>query len=141
MIPEQIKTKDGCVQVQVLPWMQYIRYRARHHGVKYLFKNTSAGYPRIFSLGYYSSEMKEIVVAKVGNWRLRVKHEEGHANGLGHVMIRGDVMHPYGSKRGEHIHVCTYQLANAGKCTFGNVLSENCGEYRSGCPYLQRALQ
>ena len=102
MIPEQIKTKDGYVQIKVLSWLQYIKYRVELHGLEYLFERTSAGYPRFLSLGYYSKSKKEIVVAKVGNWQLRLKHEEGHADGLVHVWIRGDVMHPIGFLRGSN---------------------------------------
>lgn len=111
--PDHVKTKDGCIQIKVLPWLQYIKHRVSLHGVKYLFERTSAGYPRILSLGYYSRSKKEIVVAKFGNWQLRIKHEEGHANGLRHVWIRGDVMHPYGILRGTFKHTCTYIDANA----------------------------
>jgi len=139
--PRQVNTKNGHVRVLVLPWLQYIKLRIKRHGLGYLFEKTSAGYPRIFSLGYYSREHGEIVLAKIGNYQLRYEHGLGHANGKEHVWIDGDVMHPYGNRRGPHVHVCTYPLANAGKCTFDNVLSENCGEYRAGCPYLQRALK
>ncbi|MCK5216614.1 MAG: hypothetical protein KAJ93_02435 [Methanosarcinales archaeon] len=138
MIPDQIKTKDGCIKIKVLPWLQYIKYRVSLRGVGYMFERTSAGYPRVFSLGYYSKSMKEIVVAKVGNWRLRLEHEEGHANGFWHVMIRGDVMHPYGILRGAFKHTCSYIDANAGTCRYDNTVSMNC--YCNGmldsCVYL-----
>jgi len=138
-IPDQINTKDGCVQIKVLSWLQYIKYRVSLHGVKYLFERTSAGYPRICSLGYYSREHGEIVLAKVGNYRLRYQHELGHANGLKHVWIRGDVMHPYGILRDTFKHTCTYINANAGECKYNNTVSMNCycnGMFDS-CIYLQ----
>ena len=139
MIPDKIKTKDGCVQIKVLSWLQYIKYRVGLHEFKYLFEKTSAGYPMFLSLGYYSKSKKEIVVARVGNWQLRLKHEEGHANGMGHVCIRGDVMHPYGILRGKFQHTCTYIDANAGKCKYDNIVSIN--YYRNGmfdsCVYLE----
>lgn len=136
--PRHVNTKHGQVRVLVLPWLQYIKLRIKRHGLKYLFEKTSAGYPRIFSLGYYSREHGEIILAKVGNYRLRYEHERGHANGFGHVMIRGDVMHPYGILRGTFKHTCTYIDANAGECKYHNIVSMNC--YCNGmfdcCVYL-----
>ena len=135
-IPSHIKTKDGCIQVKVLPWLQYIKYRVSLHGWKYLFKKTSAGYPRFLSLGYYSKSKKEIVVAKVGNWQLRLKHEEGHADGLVHVLIDGDVMHPIGYKRGPFTHICT---ADKQFDDCNNVVSfENCGNCKLGGTHIKK---
>ena len=94
--PLHVNTAHGQVRVLVLPWLQYITLRIKRHGIKYPLKKTSAGYPWIFSLGYYSRSHGEIVIAKVGDYRLRYEHEKGHANGKEHVMIGGDVMHPYG---------------------------------------------
>jgi hypothetical protein len=135
--PRHVNTKYGQVRVLVLPWLQYIKLRINRHGLKYLFEKTSAGYPRIFSLGYYSKEHGEIVLAKVGNYRLRYQHELGHANGLGHVMIRGDVMHPYGVLRGRKHHTCT--VVGILKCDFDNTLNNRCITINneSTCAWLQ----
>ena len=138
--PESIQTKNGLTAVHVLPWMQYIKRRIKQNGIKYLFEKTSAGYPRIFSLGYYRNRgiVGEIVVAKVGNWQLRYLHELGHANCLDHVFILGDVMNPYSINRGEYQHICTYIAANAGACRYDNIVSMNCycnGMFDS-CSYL-----
>ena len=105
--PRHVNTMDGLVRVLVLPWLQYIALRVKRHDIKYIFKKTSAGYPRILSLGYYSKSHGEIVLAKVGNYKLRYLHELGHANGKSHVMIEGDTMHPYGFMRGTDKHMCS----------------------------------
>ena len=134
MIPDKIKTKDGCVQIKVLSWLQYIKYRVELHDLKYLFERTSAGYPRFLSLGYYSKSKKEIVVAKVCNWQLRLKHEEGHANGLVHVDIWFNVMNPYGILRSSRVFTCTAKH----NCNYGNAPSRKCFLkcYSAWCQYL-----
>ena len=65
--PRHVNTLHGHVRVLVLPWLQYIAIRVKRHGIKYISKKTSAGYPRILSLGYYSRSHGEIVLAKVGD--------------------------------------------------------------------------
>lgn len=134
--PRHVNTKYGQVRVLVLPWLQYIKLRINRHGIKYLFEKTSAGYPRIFSLGYYSREHGEIVLAKVGNYRLRYQHELGHANGLEHVWIEGDVMHPLGYKRGDKIHTCTYKEINEPhNCGHGGTVTTKCVDHN--CKYIK----
>lgn len=135
MIPSHVQTASGCTKVQVLPLSQYINYRVRHRGWKYLFERTSAGYPRIFSLGYFSHDMNEIVVAKVGNCQMRYLHGKGHADGLRHVWIKGDVMHPFEWLRGYKRHVCT----NVYVCDHKHKLSNDCYDDRIGkwCTYMQ----
>lgn len=136
VIPEQVQTKHGLIQVKVLSWLQYIRYRASIHGWKYLFTKTSVGYPQFLALGYYSRSRKEIAVARVLNWELRYLHEVGHANGLKHVWIDGDVMHPYGYKRGSFTHIC---ISDEVWSDCGNVVSfESCGDCKLGCPFIKR---
>ena len=135
--PNHVYTSHGLVRVLVLPWLQYIALRTKRHGIKYLFKKTSAGYPRIFSLGYYSRSHGEIVVAKVGNYHLRYQHELGHANGCSHVMIEGDIMHPYGFMRGPHSHECTHPVKSFGECNYNKGKSEWC----TRCMFLRRCTE
>ena len=135
--PRHVNTKYGHVRVLVLPWLQYIKLRINRHGLKYLFEKTSAGYPRIFSLGYYSREHGEIVLAKVGNYRLRYEHEKGHANGLEHVWIKCDVMHPLGYKRGPFTHSCTFPVESFAECKFNEDKHIWC-MFAKKCMYLKR---
>ena len=93
-------TKDGLIIIKEFNWSQFILYRISLHSLDYLFKRTSAGYPRLFSLGYYSKSKKEIVVSTVFNYELRIKHELGHSNGLVHTWKMGHVMNPLGFLRG-----------------------------------------
>ena len=137
--PRHVNTLHGHVRVLVLPWLQYIALRVKRHGIKYLSKKTSAGYPRILSLGYYSRIHGEIVIAKVGNYKLRYLHEEGHANGKGHVMIDCDIMHPYGFMRGTDKHMCSDKILpieHLGEC------GKNIGktEWCVHCSFLRREL-
>lgn len=132
--PRHVNTSHGRVRVLVLPWLQYIKLRSKRHGIKNLFKKTSSGYPRIFSFGYYSKSHGEIVLAKVGNYQLRYLHELGHANGKKHVMIEGDVMHPYGFKRGPYMHFCAHPSES---------IEEGCCDKGAGCTqcrYLRKAF-
>lgn len=132
--PRHVNTLNGHVRVLVLPWLQYIAIRVKRHGIKYLFKKTSAGYPRILSLGYYSRSCGEIVIAKVGNYKLRYLHELGHANGKEHVMIIGDVMHPYGFKRWGYMHTCARNIESFSKCDRNSVNNEWCTK----CEFLEK---
>lgn len=132
--PNHVYTSHGLVRVLVLPWLQYIALRIKRHGIKYLFDKTSAGYPRIFSLGYYSRSHGEIAIAKIGNYRLCYQHELGHANGKEHVMIDGDVMHPYGFKRGPYTHTCTYPVESFEECNYNNGKTEWCAR----CMFLRK---
>ena len=54
----------------------------------------------MFSLGYYSRAKNRIVVCRLGNWRLRLDHEQGHARGEVHTWRVGFVMNPFGILRG-----------------------------------------
>ena len=132
--PRHVITSNGHVRVLVLPWLQYIALRIKRHGIKYLFKKTSAGYLRILSLGYYSRSHGEIVLAKVGNYRLRYQHELGHANGKNHIMIDGDAMHPYGFRRGQHTHSCVYPVESFAECE----INEDKTEWCTGCMFLRK---
>ena len=132
--PRHVNTLNGHVRVLVLPWLQYIALRIKRHGIKYLFKKTSAGYPRIFSLGYYSRSHGEIVLAKVGDYKLRYIHEEGHANGKEHVWIDGDIMHPHGFKRGPYTHTCTYPVESFEECNKNKIKTEWC----TRCMFLRK---
>lgn len=89
--------------VILLPLRKYIAYRIKRHGFLSLLKLTDSGYPQILALGvcYYRSQ--ELVVCTVGNWKLRLEHEDGHRKGLNHVPIWkvGYVMHPWGIFRGK----------------------------------------
>ena len=96
-------TKDGLITIKEFSWLQFITYRISLHSLSYLLKRTSAGYPRLFSMGYYSKSKKEIVIATVFNYELRIKHEIGHANGLVHTWTIGSVMNPLGFLRGNSI--------------------------------------
>ena len=136
-LPNHTYTSHGLVRVLVLPWLQYIALRIKRHGIKYLFKKTSAGYPRIISLGYYSRSHGEIVVAKVGDYKLRYQHELGHANGKEHVWISGDVMHPYGFKRGEHSHEFTRPVESFSECGMNQGKTEWCTQ----CTFLRERIE
>lgn len=84
-----------------LPLKQYLKYRIkRHGGIKPLLKLTDSKYPKIIALGVCYHSTKEIIIAKVGKWELRLKHENGHTVGLQHTMKLWHVMHPWGFLRG-----------------------------------------
>ena len=132
--PRHVNTTHGHVRVLVLTWLQYIALRIKRHGIKYIFNKTSAGYPRILSLGYYSRSHGEIVLAKVGDYKMRYLHEEGHANGKEHVWIDGDIMHPHGFKRGPYTHTCTYPVESFEECNKNKIKTEWC----TRCMFLRK---
>ena len=78
----------------------YYAHRIRKGGWGYVWSRTSSGYPRVFSLGYYSRAKHRIVVCRLGNWMRRLDHEQGHARGEVHTWRVGFVMHPFGLLRG-----------------------------------------
>jgi len=80
----------------ILSLLDFYKHRIKKNGFKYLISFTDSGYPRILSFGYYSKE--GIVVAKVGDWKLRYMHELGHQFGYEHES-RKCIMNPYGFKR------------------------------------------
>lgn len=84
----------------ILNIKDYYAFRVKKGGLKYLLSITSSGYPRVLSLGVCMHDTKQIVICKVFNWKLRLKHERGHANGLRHTSKIGYVMNPYGILRG-----------------------------------------
>ena len=81
-------------------FVDYYKYRIIKGGWGYVWSRTSSGYPRVFSLGYCDRVKNRIVVCRVGNWRLRLEHEQGHARGEVHTWNVGYVMHPWGIFRG-----------------------------------------
>jgi hypothetical protein len=89
------------MEILELSLMDYYKYRISEHGMRYLLEFTDSHYPRFLSTGFYTPKGL-IVVAKVGNWKLRIEHEKGHAKGLKHTSILkiGYVMHPWGILRG-----------------------------------------
>jgi hypothetical protein len=91
------------METKKLSIIQYYKYRLSNDGLRHLMSLTDSHYPRFLSLGYYDPNIPEIVVCTVLNWQLRLKHEQGHADGLKHVPIWkvGYVMHPFGLLRGE----------------------------------------
>lgn len=78
----------------------FYQYRINKHSFLYLLMLTSSFYPRFLSRGYYSKTDNEIIIAKTGNWKLRIKHECGHAKGLKHTWKYGYIMHPWFLFRG-----------------------------------------
>lgn len=88
--------------VHLLGLSDYYKCRIHEHGIQYLFRFTRSGYPRFCSMGFYEPKNNIIVVAMVGNWKLRLEHEKGHAKGLKHTSVLkiGYVMHPWGILRG-----------------------------------------
>jgi len=86
----------------ILSVWDFWKYRIQEHGIYYMISLTDSYYPRFFSMGYYDSKNNQIFVAKIGNWKLRLKHEQGHADGLKHTSLWkvGSVMHPWGILRG-----------------------------------------
>lgn len=88
---------------KILGPVTYYWYMYQHIGLKKMFSLTDSKYPRFLALGWCSHSEKEIVVCKVGNWRLRLMHEIGHEIGMKHTMEEGVVMHPWGHKRGKRL--------------------------------------
>lgn len=90
------------IKEKLLSVKEYYKHRIGKRGFVHLLQITSSYYPRFLSMGYYDTANNEIVIAKMGNWKLRLEHERGHAQGLGHTPIEkvGYVMHPWGILRG-----------------------------------------
>ncbi|WP_135612569.1 hypothetical protein [Methanococcoides sp. AM1] len=66
-----------------------------------MISRTDSGYPHFLALGWCSHSCEEVIVCRVGNWRLRLMHEVGHEVGMEHVRKKGFLMHPWGF-RGEN---------------------------------------
>lgn len=90
-------------KIILLPLKKYLVYRIKRHGFFSLLGLTDSGYPQILALGVCYYRTQELVVCTVGNWELRLEHEDGHRRGLNHVPIWqvGYVMHPWGILRGK----------------------------------------
>lgn len=85
---------------EILNSVEYFKYRIHRHGFKHLLKLSDSKYPKILALGVCYHSTREIIICKIFNWELRLKHERGHADGLKHTMQYGFVMHPWGICRG-----------------------------------------
>lgn len=87
--------------ILILSLLDYYKYRAKEHGILYLFKLTSSYYPRFMSFGFYDHNKDIIVVAKMPGLKLRIAHERGHQSGFKHIWKLGFVMWPFMIGRGE----------------------------------------
>lgn len=86
--------------IMVLPVVEYFKWRKNRHSWKELLTPTDTLYPRILALGVLYTSEHFTIIARCGNWKLRLAHELGHAKGLVHIMTPGYVMHPWGFLRG-----------------------------------------
>jgi hypothetical protein len=93
-------------EVQIMSLISYFSFRISKHGLKELVtEKTTSGYPKILALGICYHATDQIMICKVGNWKLRLLHELGHEFKMGHVMDDGKAMHPWGYKRGWRISI------------------------------------
>lgn len=88
---------------KILGIVEYYRYMYRHWGLRKMISLTDSRYPHFLTLGWCSDSCEEVVVCRIGNWRLRLMHEIGHEIGMQHVMKKGFLMHPWGIFRGKRL--------------------------------------
>lgn len=89
---------------QILSLSDYYKAQFKRYGWKLFTKLSDTHYPYVLALGIYFPKEDLCRVAKVGNWKLRLQHEQGHREGLKHVPLWkvGYVMHPWGIFRGNY---------------------------------------
>jgi len=63
---------------KILGLLKYYWHMYQYIGLKKMFGKTDSGYPRLLALGWCSHREKEVVVCKVGEWKLRLMHEIGN---------------------------------------------------------------